>query len=76
MNYNSAFFLCALPIIFTLYYLITPMVSSEMRTKTGNTLLIIVSYVVLAYENTLSCILLAYVTIVTFLGGKVRIFYK
>ena len=70
MNYNSAFFLCALPIIFTLYYLITPMVSSEMRTKTGNTLLLIVSYVVLAYENALSCILLAYVTIVTFVGGK------
>ena len=70
MNYNSAFFICALPIIFTLYYLITPMVSSEMRTKIGNTLLLIASYVVLAYENALSCILLAYVTIVTFVGGK------
>ena len=57
MNYNSAFFLCALPIIFTLYYLITPMVSSEMRTKTGNTLLLIVSYVVLAYENALTQVL-------------------
>ena len=70
MNYNSLFFLCAFPVIFILYYVATSMVSTSVRTKTGNALLLLFSYAVLTFENSLACIWLAYVTVVTFFGAK------
>lgn len=70
MNYNSSFFLCTFPIIFALYYFLTSKVSASVRTKTGNSLLLFVSYVVLACENVAATLWLAYVTGVTFCGAK------
>lgn len=70
MNYNSLFFLCAFPVIFILYYVATSMLSTSVRTKTGNALLLLFSYAVLTFENSLACIWLAYVTVVTFFGAK------
>ena len=70
MNYNSSFFLCTFPVIFALYYFLTSKVSASVRTKTGNSLLLFVSYVVLACENVAATLWLAYVTGVTFCGAK------
>lgn len=70
MNYNSSFFLCTFPVIFALYYFLTSKVSASVRTKTGNSLLLFVSYAVLACENVAATLWLAYVTGVTFCGAK------
>ena len=70
MNYNSSFFLSVFPIIFISYYFVTSKVSTSVRIRTGNIFLLFASYVVLFCESSVSCLWLAYVTIVTFYGAK------
>lgn len=70
MNYNSFFFLWIFPIVFATYWFTMRVAPTNIKIRTGNICLLVLSYLILAHENILSCIWLAYVTAVSFFGAK------
>lgn len=70
MNYNSFFFLWTFPIVFATYWFTMRVAPNNIKTRSGNICLLTLSYIILAHENILSCIWLAYVTVVSFFGAK------
>lgn len=75
MIFNSFQFIWLFPTIFILYWAINLLFKNKVTNKINNLLLIFISYSLYISYKPIYALLLLYVTLITYWGGKIQYWY-